>query len=691
MGPGRAAAACVCDPDMSWSYRSEWAGPYSASASVDVNLGNTPAAFVQAAYWQVNGAAPSAAFVSDQVGKLTGLSYWRRIDTVNTILSNAGSSKTRTYSDPWTAEPALTTAPCKNVTRDVGAVFMLFFDCPGGVNCGMDWANNHVLGMQTADSLLGFGASPTGYYKAINNAGMCQRELLDARYAGLEFFLPNIYGWDITDGSMDNMVSALNAIAATSITAQVKIGMFDDTWGWGNGGRPAPWNSAPNMSNTVTASDTIFNNKWAPYFDKVPSQYWYTVGGKPLIYFYNAGTLNYVNSANVLARLKTLFQTRYGVLPFLVVDDYFWQDSGMSAVADGRFVWRPATNLINGNSSTYTYSGVRLTHSMPRWDPIGRDSNGSTSVVATAADGVIKDDSYVLGALSYSASVASNLLVFATWNDLGEGTGLNRAYDYYWNGDWQPPTVFMDDIRASQSLQSCPAGSPTPTPTLTATLTASPSRTVSPTSTATRSATASGTPTDTPSASPSATPTLTPSPSVSPSPSASPSFTNGPTATPSASPSVTPSATLSFSPSLTLTPSPSLTVSPTQSLTPTPSLSLTVSPTLTLTLTPAPSSGGPVQVLAAVPFPNPQGGPVIQLRVQLSGPTSRLRLGLYTQALVRTLSVDQSGSFNAGWNTLSFPGADGLPLGLYFGRVFAPEGSSERDSGSHSFRLVRLQ
>jgi hypothetical protein len=42
------------------------------------------------------------------------------------------------------------------------------------------------------------------------------------------------------------------------------------------------------------------------------------------------------------------------------------------------------------------------------------------------------------------------LLTFATWNDLGEGTGINRNYDYYNGGKWLPPDYFMNVIRKSQ-------------------------------------------------------------------------------------------------------------------------------------------------------------------------------------------------------------------------------------------------
>ena len=44
----------------------------------------------------------------------------------------------------------------------------------------------------------------------------------------------------------------------------------------------------------------------------------------------------------------------------------------------------------------------------------------------------------------------ANVAVVATWNDLGEGTGIERNYDYYLAGAWSPPTAFMSVTRAAQ-------------------------------------------------------------------------------------------------------------------------------------------------------------------------------------------------------------------------------------------------
>src|SRR5437899_2229030 len=98
-------AACACDPDVVFTQKPEWSGPASASFTVDADLGNTPSAFVTAAWEQVFGVAPSAATVTTQVNNLLTLPYWRRIDVVHSFINTLGLSRTVAVSDPWISQP----------------------------------------------------------------------------------------------------------------------------------------------------------------------------------------------------------------------------------------------------------------------------------------------------------------------------------------------------------------------------------------------------------------------------------------------------------------------------------------------------------------------------------------------------------------------------------------------------------
>lgn len=413
----------------------EFNGPCERRDPVDVDLGNEPEAFVRAAYCQVNGNEPDAATVTKWAGQLRTVEWVRRIDVVRSLCTVASRDCALSYSDPWKAQVDLTTPCARKGTRDLGAVFMYWSNCPGGVNCGMDWANTHASGMDTPHALLGFGSDATGYYNPVN-PGFWRRQLLDARWAGLGFLLLNTYGWDLD--KLPNLVSALDDVGDA-----VKIAFFDDTWGWNRPNKAPPWNELPSFTDPAAAAQLIYVNKWKAFYTSVPTKYWYTVGGRPFVYFYNAGTLvPLTQAAATVQRIKQLFTTDFGVTPFVAVDVAFFADPAMAGVADAEFVWN---TFGRGAISHYEIGGTTLDHFMAKWDPVGRDRPGA---LATQADDLVKGPELLQKYLSDSAS--SNITVIATWNDLGEGTGVGRNYDYYYRGAWLAPNAFMRVMRQAQ-------------------------------------------------------------------------------------------------------------------------------------------------------------------------------------------------------------------------------------------------
>jgi Domain of unknown function (DUF5010) len=426
-----------------WQLKPEFAGPCALNnGEIDVNLGNSPEAFVRAAYCQINGAEPPADAVTQWATQLRTVEYVRRVDVVHTFCANAKRTCALTYSDPWTADIPLEPTCTRKGTRDLGAVLMFFSDCPRGVNCGMDWANTHAHGMTAGHPLFAFDTAPANYYNP-RNAGWWYRELQDAAWAGVQFFLLNTYGPDL-GGAPDQLAMLGEALAKAG--PAVKVALFDDPWAWGQGSSPAPFKTRPNMSDTEAAAQAIYAAKWKPFYSRVARPYWYLFEGRPFIYFYNAGTLNPLNvSAGVVARLKQLFTNDFGVTPFVAVETAYFQDPAMPTVADSQFTWNTLGTGNGGKPSVSMLNGVTLDHFMVKWDTVGRDRPGA---VATAADRIIKNTSVLSDRLAGAA--AANVAVIATWNDLGEGTGIERNYDYYIAGAWAPPTAFMSVLRAAQ-------------------------------------------------------------------------------------------------------------------------------------------------------------------------------------------------------------------------------------------------
>jgi Domain of unknown function (DUF5010) len=420
--------------NVAFQLQADFDGPCEAEATIDVNRGQSPEAFVRAANCQINGAEPSADVVTSWVQQLQTDAWVRRIDVVRSLCNAAGKSCALSYSDPWQEQVLLTTPCVRKTQRDVGAVLMFFSECPSGVNCGLDWANTHVSGMALPHPLYAFGDVLTGYYHP-DNAGFWKRELVDARWAGLQFMLVNTYGPDL-----DHLGSLSKALA--DIGGGIQIALMDDTSAWGQPQQAPPWNTLPNLADATAAAQTIYQAKWKPFFQAIAPADWYRVKGRPLVYFYNAGTLKPLNvAAGVVAGLKQLFATDFGVEPFVAVDKAYFADPGMPAVADSEFIW----DTFSGGTSHFDLAGVTHDHFMVKWDPLGRDHPGA---VATASDGIVKGPELLTQALD--ASAASGLAVFATWNDLGEGTGINRNYDYYDQGQWLTPHAFMSILRGAQ-------------------------------------------------------------------------------------------------------------------------------------------------------------------------------------------------------------------------------------------------
>jgi hypothetical protein len=360
------------------------------------------------------------------------------VDVVRTLAAEHERTVELGYSDPWHSHPELVGAPVRRTRRDVGAVFMFFFDCPGGVNCGMDWANTHALGMDRPHPLYGGGHGRRGVYSPCES-GFWRREMLDATYAGLQFLLLNVYGPDIEGGKLGPLNKAL-----LTLEEPLKVALFDDTWTWGKPYFDDFWRHAPDLDDP-DAADTLYEAKWRPFYRRIDARHWYRFKGRPFVYFYDGGTLApRARAAAAIAGMKARFLGDFGEEPFVAVDDAFFADPNMPFVADASFKWM--TLDLPEKRSRSRLNGHVLDHVMVKWDSVGRDRPGE---LAQANDRLFKDSALLERVLADSSD--AEVLVLATWNDLGEGTGIHRNYDYYADGQWLEPDHFMRLIRASQS------------------------------------------------------------------------------------------------------------------------------------------------------------------------------------------------------------------------------------------------
>jgi hypothetical protein len=419
--------------------RPEWEAPPRRVDTVDVNLGHAPEAFVAAAFGQITGRPPPPDVVRSWASRLVEEPHVRRVDVVRALAAGENRDVKLRYSDPWRSQPELVGAPVRGGKRDVGAVFMFFFDCPGGTNCEMSWANTHVPGMDAPHPLFGDEGDGCGIYCA-REVGFWKRELVEAKYAGLQFLLLNTYGPDIEGKGLAPLGTALSGL-----DAPVKVALFDDTWTWGKPYFGDFWKRQPDLADAEAAAQVIYESKWRPFHRQIDPAHWYRFKGRPFIYFYDGGTLApRERSAAMIARLKSRFRSDFGEEPFVNVDASFFDDPAMPGVADSKFTWM--TFGLPDNRSRSRLHGHVIDHAMVRWDSVGRDRPGD---LATPRDRIVKDGAVLERVLADSKD--ADVLVIATWNDLGEGTGIHRNYDYYAGGRWLEPDHFMRLIRRSQA------------------------------------------------------------------------------------------------------------------------------------------------------------------------------------------------------------------------------------------------
>ena len=426
------------------------------SATHDLNLGESPALFVKALWKQLTGKLPDPDLVREYADKLGTPSFPRRIDLGILLAERAGIRPRWAYSDPWRTQLVLRPNTVRKISRDVGAVFMFFFTSPKGPNGGPGWANNHVPGMKGPASIYGIGSAEANNAKGglyhPDNSGFWYREFRDSRYAGLDFLLLNVCGPDLTPVSIAARHSALERLRKDDGANVIRLGLFDDTWTWGQPWFGSFWEQKPDCLKVDETSRILYEAKWKPFFESLPREHWYLVENRPMIYFYNSNTLqNRENFHRVLPKMKELFRKDFGVTPWVAVDTAFNYRPEMKEVSESHFKWY--TFNLESKYASETRGGLTLSHAMVRWDALSRD-NDRKERSATESDLIVKGDRILRQVLNQTHD--SDILVLATWNDLGEGTGLNRCYDYYWNGAWKAPNHFMDLIQQSQSGELLP-------------------------------------------------------------------------------------------------------------------------------------------------------------------------------------------------------------------------------------------
>ena len=328
----------------------------------------------------------------------------------------------------------------KSQKRKIGVVFMYFFKCPSITNGHLNWCDTHVLGMNKKDEYFKGYYNPKNYYFWYN-------EIRDMIYSGLDFFLLNVYGNDLHNEIINNLKKSMDTLSIEYNNDPIKIGIFDDTWLYNSGHYFKDVSPTFEDSTKIEYTANILFNKWKKIFDNdFIWKYLIHIDGKPIIYFYNAGKLGKTYCSDILNIMKNKFFENYKVYPFIVLDIGYGKNL---KIADRYFKW----NTFNHNK--IYFQDKNFCNAMVKWDPYKRDAkkygkfNDSLFEVYNIKSNntLIKDDSILKRVLD--ETIDTEYLLLQTWNDLGEGTQINRNYDYfdYKNKKWLSPFHFMNIIK----------------------------------------------------------------------------------------------------------------------------------------------------------------------------------------------------------------------------------------------------
>lgn len=341
----------------------------------------------------------------------------------------------------------------------IGAYFFYWHNCPLH-NCALSKMIYHPTGSYTNYSSL-----DKTWYTA---------EIFDMALAGVDYIFPIC--WGNHPGFSWFHISTLSTLA-TAITesgSYLKVGLFDDStsecsdWNYNNG---RGYTTNPQMPLDDSNNWAYFYDlKIKPYFQVFPRSMWATHngrpvddGGRPIIVVYNAAWFTGLASADAMwSAIKTAFQNDFkdshgaGINPFIILEaSWFYYDPDVANVVDGQYGWGAALFGLN----TFEMNNYRVSAIGPGFDnrvylnpspgsfhyrnqDVNHNSGPEDYFLTTEFAKMSKADEFNPDADT------KHLILIETWNELWEGTAVERCSDYPANaGGYLSPTFYINRLK----------------------------------------------------------------------------------------------------------------------------------------------------------------------------------------------------------------------------------------------------
>ncbi|HTJ78434.1 MAG TPA: DUF5010 domain-containing protein [Rariglobus sp.] len=219
------------------------------------------------------------------------------------------------------------------------------------------------------------------------------------------------------------------------------------------------------MANTTAWSDIIWLRTIKPWFDTIPSSYWYIYNGRPIIQWWSIAPAWFVNQPGnaklMLQYISDQFNATYGVRPWFIIDGG-WANSSNQ---DPSSVDQPDVLGVNSwfgppsTSNTYTIlDNFVAGTSVPGFinpnyfNPADPNYNSPNLIVQhNKIDGSGVNGDTLIAGLDAAVTNKANLTVIEGWNDVREWAGIYRAIS---SPRYNFPSQYINIVRQYTDLRT---------------------------------------------------------------------------------------------------------------------------------------------------------------------------------------------------------------------------------------------
>lgn len=299
-------------------------------------------------------------------------------------------------------------------------------------------------------------------------------EELQARLPVLMFATRGAYTLNTSDttgpGNMNprRLTSLLNAINRANAGSLVKLACFVDTpsmEGIYTNFHSLPGGTVMDMSVSSDWNDVFWLRGIKPWFDTIPSKYWYEIDGRPVIQFWSLSNMWFShqngNASQMLQYVEAQFKATYGLDPVFILDTPWVNSLDPSSASVpaviGSNAWYgpPSTSYTMTTLKNFVAGTVDAGFLNPAYyDPTNTNyQNPKIIILRNGTSGTGANGDTEKAGLDAAVAINADFTVLEGWTDAVEGAGLYRA-DTASAVEWDYANQYINMVRSYTDLRT---------------------------------------------------------------------------------------------------------------------------------------------------------------------------------------------------------------------------------------------